>query len=52
MTLVKSFVAGYKHVSRKKVIKHDKKLREKLDDDKLDEMLACSMDASDPVCHY
>ena len=51
-TIVCSFLAGFKHVSRRKCIKQEKKLRDELSERELDKMIMDSMPASDPPSTY
>jgi len=47
-----SFWEGFTHVSRKQCIRAEKKMREHLSEDQIDDMLDDSFPASDPPSTY
>lgn len=50
--IAKSFVDGLNHISRKRCIRKDKKLREALSEKQIDKMVSDSFPASDPPSTY
>lgn len=51
-SLISAFRDGFTHVSRRKCIQEDKKLRDELSERQLDHMIMDSMPASDPPSTY
>lgn len=50
--LFDGFCSGFTHISRKSVIRKDKKLRDELSEKQIDKMLSDSFPASDPPSTY
>lgn len=50
--VISAFMSGFRHVSRRKCIRTDKKLRASLGETKIDQMVEDSFPASDPPSTY